>query len=973
MGRVTIRVSTRAIGLAALAVFAVATAARFLGPEHALGAAIKVIAATLAVGLVPGVLVTILWRPRAELTLLETIGFGMALSFGVVHLLTILAVTTHLGPHIILAGAGVGLMLVAVAVVRRNAGAVILTLDELIVLVPVLLLCIPLYVQGSPFAVYEDQVLAAIVRRLAALDAPRLDNLYATPGIVYTYPFPGALYFMALIARLGDIDPLFVYHKLRFFWGPAALVMLYLGARALFGYAAVACAVALTAVVFICTGVFAMLPEFPAWWGQLVPYSYVPDVAMTVLLPALLVMTFEYVQAAAPRERRFFVAGAAALILMLTVVHIREIIQFAAYLGCFVVVAATARRFRRYVAPALTLLGVTLAIAICYILLQGAIAPRSNDIIGEERRNLVALAGGIPIQSMVLSPAAGVLGDFIQDFDQMFAGLIPFFLFAGTIVIVVFRERPMIWLISSSTVAYLAVTTVPLLAIPYIYLTYFEILHIPVRNVIWFVYLLAGALLYVTVLAVGRVRFAEPGLRTRSSLRFAEPGLRTRLSLRFADPGLHAFLLLLTGTIGGLLALLATLTINRSVPGYFAPLIAAYVLTFVYGLSGGQTPGRLEAFGYRRRGMVTLVALLALFALWPEREAVERSDQVTVRWTTGLPEERRMALEQAFSLKQAERKADAGADENTWNYRLSNVSVDNVRGIVTNPDVVDTHFIDRSTFAVDTQPPPGDHQALGVVYATWLQYPGTILLIGTALFIWAVAFLGPALIAATTDGPAAGSFRAAMGAPFHRYAVPFALLLIPFAFWSARPTLSPLDLTPMPPAGRAGTPRALFEQIPCVTTPPMPARFAEEDVVLPERTTCPPDPPVIAWVQANVPVDAVFAVDRWTPYPPQVFMAQQAVIFPTLEASFIAEDRLFRDYYRLFGDRMSRHRVQPFFNAVETPEERAEFVRALGVTHVLVSPVHHDELRPVLDRLPDRYALRYDHARWAVYEALPAN
>jgi hypothetical protein len=337
-----------------------------------------------------------------------------------------------------------------------------------------------------------------------------------------------------------------------------------------------------------------------------------------------------------------------------------------------------------------------------------------------------------------------------------------------------------------------------------------------------------------------------------------------------------------------------------------------------------------------------------------------------------LAEERRIALERAFSLRQAERKTDAGADENTWNYRLSDVSVDNVRGIVKNRDVVDTHFIDRSTFEVDAQPPPGDHQALGVVYATWLQYPGTILLIGTALLIWAVAFLGPALIAAI-DLPAAGSFWAAMGAPFHRYAVPFALLLIPFAFWSARPTLSPLDLTPMPPGGRAGTPRAMFEQIPCVTTPPMPARFAEEDVVLPERTTCPPDPPVIAWVQANVPVDAVFAVDRWTPYPPQVFMAPQAVIFPTLEASFIAEDRLFRDYYRLFGDRMSGHRVQPFFNAVETPEERAEFVRALGVTHVLVSPVHYDELRPVLDRLPDRYALRYDHARWAVYEALPAN
>jgi hypothetical protein len=962
---VSFSIPARTFTVALFGAAAAAGVCRFLNADTTAGAALRVVTATMAVGVLPGALLMLLWRPRPVVTVIEIFGFGMALSFGIVHLLTILAVTTHLAPHIVLAGAGIGLMVVAVIVVRRNAGAVILTLDELIVLVPVLLLGIPLYLQGSPFAVYEDQVLAAIVRRLAALDAPRLDNLYATPGIIYTYPFPGALYFMALIARLGDIDPLFVYHKLRFFWGPAAVVMLYLGARALFGYAAVACAVALAAVVFICTGVFAMLPEFPAWWAQLVPYSYVPDVAMTVLLPALLVMTFEYVQAASSRERHFFLAGAAALILMLTVVHIREIIQFAAYLGCFIVVAATVRRFRGYVAPAATLLGVTLVIAIGYTLLQGAIAPRSNDIIGEERRNLVALASGIPIQSLVLSPAASVLGDFIQDFDQMFAGLIPFFLFAGTIVIVVFRDRPLIWLISSSTVAYLAVMTVPLLAIPYIYLTYFEILHIPVRNVIWFVYLFAGALLYVTVLALAQLR------RVRS-----------------AEPGLRSFLFVLTGTIGGLLALLATLTINRSVSGYFAPLIAAYVLTFVYGLSGGQTPGRLpfdkaqgtpsasrgvEAFGYRRRAMVTLVALLALVALWPEREAVERSDQVTVRWTTGLPDERRMALEQAFSLMQAERKADAGADENTWNYRLSNVSVDNVRSIVTNRDVVDTHFIDRSTFGVEAQPPPGDHQALGVVYATWLQYPGTILLIGTALLIWAVAFLGPALIAATTDVPVAGSFRAAMGAPFHRYALPFALLLIPFAFWSARPTLSPLDLAPMPPSGRAGTPRVMFEQIPCVTTPPMPARFAEEDVVLPERTTCPPDYSVIDWVRANVAVDAVFAVDRWTPYPPQVFMAPQAVIFPTLEASFIAEDRLFRDYYRLFGDRMSRQHVQPFFNAVETPGERAEFVRTLGVTHVLVSPVHYDELRPVLDRLPEQYALRYDNARWAVYEALPAN
>ena len=215
----------------------------------------------------PGALLTLVWRPRAELRLLELIGFGIAFSFGIVQALTILAVSLHLGPVTILAVAGAGVVVMAVAVIRRRSGHLVITLDELIVLFPILLLGIPLYIQGSPFAVYEDQVLAAIVRRLSALDVPRLDNLYVAPGIVYTYPFPGVLYFMGLVARLGDIDPLFIYHKLRFFWGPAALVMLYLAARAVFGYGAIACAVALTALVFVCTGVFAMVPEFPGVVG----------------------------------------------------------------------------------------------------------------------------------------------------------------------------------------------------------------------------------------------------------------------------------------------------------------------------------------------------------------------------------------------------------------------------------------------------------------------------------------------------------------------------------------------------------------------------------------------------------------------------------------------------------------------------------------------------------------------------------
>ena len=47
--------------------------------------------------------------------------------------------------------------------------------------------------------------------------------------------------------------------------------------------------------------------------------------------------------------------------------------------------------------------------------------------------------------------------------------------------------------------------SVPLLAFPYVYLIYFEILHVPIRNVIFFVYLLAGTFVYVTVVALNGI------------------------------------------------------------------------------------------------------------------------------------------------------------------------------------------------------------------------------------------------------------------------------------------------------------------------------------------------------------------------------------------------------------------------------------------------------------------------------------
>jgi hypothetical protein len=915
-------------------VTAAAIACRALDAEHGLSAALKVVTATLMVGVVPGAMATLAWRPRPVLSAMQVAGFGLALSFGAAQILIILAVTLHLSATLSLAMLLTAVVLMAGHVLQRASGTVTISPDDGIAFCLLIVLGSCLYLVGAPLDATEDQIHSAIVRRLGEVASPRLDNLYLTPGMVYTYPFPGTHYFMTLVARLGDIDPLFVYYKLRFFWGTTAIALLYLIAWAVFRTRGIAGAVLVTAVALVLSGVFSI--GFPSGWGQLAAYSHASDIAMTVLLPALLTMAFWFIQAESARERTFFLVGTALLVVMLTMVHIREIVQFTAYLGCFAVVAITVRRFRLYGRRALVLLALTVVTVGAYTSWQRTVAPLVQQIVSGQRVEFSSFAAGLSWRELLFTPASTLLVNSIQKFDQIFTGLTPFFLFAGPLVVVLFRRHPLVWLVAASTLAYLAVMTLPFLAVAYIYLTYFEILHIPVRNIHFFVYLLAGAFLYAIVAALTRVD-------------------RTRLSL------------LAVGAVVGVLGLLTALYLNRSHQGFFLPLIAAYGTTFLF-LRGGSLPFRVVA-----PAVALLAGTFGLVSLLPDHQAVPRSEQVTVRWISGLPDARRVALEQRFSLLDAEPKPDRTDELNAWNYRLSDLSVDNVRGIVKHQDVVDTHFIDRSTFEVESQPPRGDDLPLGVRYVSWLQYPGHLLLVGTGVIAWGLGFVVPLLVAWRRDQPERW-LQAAMSEPFYRRAIPFACFIVPFALWSMRPMWSPLVTTLNHPERRAATPNTLIAQLPCVTTAQMQARFTQQlfphdQVVLPERTTCPPHSDLIDWVRAHVPVDAVFAIDRWDPYAPSPFMPQQVVVFPTFDASYIGEARLFENYYRLFYDRVGRYRVQPFFNAVETPAERAEFVEKLGVTHILVNPPNYDEMRPVLDALPGQFALKYAHEKWAVYEA----
>ena len=186
-------------------------------------------------------------------------------------------------------------------------------------------------------------------------------------------------------------------------------------------------------------------------------------------------------------------------------------------------------------------------------------------------------------------------------------------------------------------------------------------------------------------------------------------------------------------------------------------------------------------------------------------------------------------------------------------------------------------------------------------YVHWIQYPGLFLFVGTALFVSVLGFVAPMALISARGRETRTSLETALRAPFHRHALPLMLFIIPFALWTAQPSASPLTVALAKPAGHWDTPRAMMERLPCVTLGRVQARFTEElflddPVMLPERTMCPPDVSVIEWMQAQVRVDAVFAVDRWYGYPTAMFSPQQVDVFPTFDASFVEEDRLFEEY-----------------------------------------------------------------------------
>lgn len=905
-----------------LACVALAASLSAVSDATALSAAIKVVGGTIAAGVLPGAALILSWRPRVTFGLLEFLAISIALSLGVVHLVTVLLILAHGGIPSASVALLAALAVIATGVLVRRGNPVRVRIEggDLLGLLVLGVLATVLYVQGSPVVDWEDQVHVSIVRRLAALDRLTLDNFYLTPHVIYTYPFPSTHAFMALVTRIGDIDALFVYHKLRFFWGPAAILMLYLGALSVFASPAIALTSLVTAAVLTLTGVFAVVEG--SYWGQLATYSHASDVAMAVLLPALLALSYRFIVSETGRERRLLLLGAMMLAFSLTVVHIRELVQYLAYLGCFVAMALAWRAWRPQAQRAAALIVAAVAVAAMFLVWHAHEVRHVTDLVDAQREKLVSVARATPSRDLLLASAGRVLPSFVQWVDAPFNGVTPFLLFAGPIAVVAFRFRPLAWLIAGSTVVYLLVMNVPLLAIPYIYLTYYEILITPIRNVIPFIHMLAGPILFVLAACIWAA------VRPRA---------------------LAVVLLAATGTVLGAVAYLSPLTSNRTELRFFVPAILAWAASLLY-LRGEPKPVRRWQLA-----IAMTTAAIAAGALWPDHAPALPPVFVNVRWAEDVTDPQRSALEERFSLIER----DHTDRPDTRVYQITNVSKENVRALVTNSAIRDTHHIDRGTFEVE-QP-----------VRRWYEYPDRTLLIVTATGLWICGFIVPMVLGTQSIRAAEAVAQLSTAPPYVRFAV-VALLAVPFFVFSASQRLSPANGELMKPFGHVQTPAQLLPQTECLDrydrTPSMSDTYKGGPVRLVEVLSCPPDQEVTDWIRANVPVSAVFAVDHWNEFMPTVFLPQQVAAFSGFEFSLPNAEEVYPAYDGVYRVSMRERGVQPFFNDAENPGERAAFLKHVGITHVLVDPQYYWTMLPVLDALPTLLTRRFDDGRWAVYE-----
>lgn len=144
-----------------------------------------------------------------------------------------------------------------------------------------------------------------------------------------------------------------------------------------------------------------------------------------------------------------------------------------------------------------------------------------------------------------------------------------------------------------------------------------------------------------------------------------------------------------------------------------------------------------------QRGRTLLVGTVVLWALAGAAFGTlrltygQRPADVNVRWAATVDTTSREQLERVYHLTRGEQ-----LEERTWGYSLTDVSTNNIRGLVESPAVEDTHQIHRTAFRIWRGATRGPYLTSRPAWiASILEYLMQALLAAGALTLVAAAFV----------------------------------------------------------------------------------------------------------------------------------------------------------------------------------------------------------------------------------------
>src|SRR5262249_17035964 len=175
----------------------------------------------------------------------------------------------------------------------------------------------------------------------------------------------------------------------------------------------------------------------------------------------------------------------ALLIIMITMVHIRELDQLLVYTGATLTVLVAFRARHLSIGRLALIVAMSVMTAVAYTRWHAATIGHIQDYLAPFRERLLQVARTLSLRELATTP---LHDPYFVTFDSMFYGWNGIVLLGGPLVIVACRRRPLMLLLGVSVLAYLLIIRVSALSIGYVYFTYSEMLFTPVRNFVFFIY-----------------------------------------------------------------------------------------------------------------------------------------------------------------------------------------------------------------------------------------------------------------------------------------------------------------------------------------------------------------------------------------------------------------------------------------------------------------------------------------------------